>query len=324
MGALEWAAAKTPLQRRIRRYREGRFLPSNLPSKPVYTALYTILFITAFVNYVASFPLRYGPIQNFLFVYVPTWLIAIVAAGQLVTTHWWHKAGKGKVGTLPPYTYIARDKWRRVKPFAWEDKEGEVRVTVYEMNRFGGLIEGVIEGNGPVVIAPILQEEVNAEMTVALEDLKAQGVGASLTLPASKVKDLSSGVKMGAEFVVPGDPIVYVLGNSERDRETGEIRSLDGLERDFRRWAMESYPDLSPLAGIVVCYDSVRAASDVLRGYNANPHYTNYEWALADKERRINELEHEAMRLRQRMSRARGFESEGGEPFAVLPEEELR
>lgn len=314
----------SPLQRRVRRYREGRFLPSNLPSKPVYTALYIALAILAFVNYVASFPLRYGPVHNFFLVYVPTWAIAAVAAAQLVTTHLWHAAPKGKVGTLPPYTYIGRDKWRRLKPFAYEDKDGDVRVVVYEMNRFGGLVERFIEGNGPVVVAPILQEDVNAELTMTLEDLKARGVEAGLALPSNRVKDLSSGMKMGAELVIPGDAIVYVLGNYERDPATGEIRSLDGLERDLRRWILETYPDLSPLAGVVMCYDSTREA-DVLRGYNTNPRYTNYEWALADKERRVNELERENMRLRARMAEARGFEGPGGgEAYDVLPEEELR
>lgn len=293
--------------RRIAAMGKGSFVPADMPSRQFYTVMYGVLIAVAFFGFGLSGPLQFGTFETFLFVYVPTWAAAGLAAVQLAGMHFWHKTPKAKPGEFPAYTLKDYNKWRRLRPFLYRSKDGESRIITFEMCRGGGIDDVPVDGNGPVVVAPILQRDVDEALTQ--EYAETQQIP---TLPEGRADKLGAGTWMGSEYIIPGDFEPNVLGNDDDD----------GLPRDVRRWVRQNYADLTPLATVLMAWENM-PQTELIANWKPTVRQTNYHWALADAHRHVKELEDENMRLRKRSAKGRELEWTGVGTAVQVSEEEV-
>lgn len=293
----------SPFRRRLKRIRQGKFIPVQMRTRQVYGYAFILLTVIAFFSWILY---NFGVMDTFVYFMthdIPLDLVAFLFAGFWTGIHFWMDTPKAKLGYYPSYTIKNWEKDHKIRGVIDEDEDGKKHVTVLEMDRCGGLADLPFKGNGPIPIAPVLQDDITAELNAKLEE-----EGDLDDLPPATRQKLSSGVWIGGEYNVPADFHLYLLGNTD-----------DGLGDEFRLWIKQSYRGLSGLCVVMMAWDPIREKS-VIGAINPSAHPSNLHWHLADQERYIHFLE-ERLKMRTKA----GKKTEGAErgPQLVFPEEEL-
>ena len=296
--------------RRLRAIGQGGFVPANVRSRQIYTLLFGICIAVAVINYaISAVAVSYSPVQSFLLIYAPTWATAIVALLFFTIITLWFQAAKVKAGIYPEYPLVNQEKWRHLKAFVLQDvnEEGEekAKVVIFELNRGGGLITNVFEGNGPAIVAPILQHNLEEVLTGEYNETHQIG-----DIPEDEVPRLSAGIRMGATYAIPADFRVYPLGSPLSREDGGKRADLPDytdarwrLPDPIREWIVSMYrtggwTDMNDDAVVLFAYDTVKSWEDVEK-YTQTPQRTNHDWVVADLQRRIAEMRRDNQNLRE-------------------------
>lgn len=303
----DWFADRlSPFRRRLKAFQQDekdRYIPANMRSRQAYTYIFMFLVGFSFINWGLAHFYTYGDFLQFVTINVPLYAIVILFGSYSLTNWLWHRAGKCKPGRFPTYTIIERLKYHRIEPILYKDRQNYKHVRIFELMRCGGLIDGVIDGNGPVVVAPVIQTDVAELMEIQMEQYNPQnGKMANVQLPpipTAKQANLAAGVEQGGEYIIPGDFEMFLLGNKN-----------DGLDPLIRKWIKETYTDLTPNCIVLMSW-STTAVGPIIE-HAPVVHDSEVAWKIADQARQIHELRIENKRLRKYVSKGRktelGFE----------------
>lgn len=315
----------SPFRRRLKRINTGQYIPLQMRTRQVYGYLFVGLVVIAFFSWVFYQLNRLDPFVYFLTHDIPLDLVAFLFGAYWAGIHFWMSTPKAKLGYYPAYTIKNWEKDHKIEAVVYEYDEEELReelgddgsskwvptgvlrdvkaVAIFEMNRCGGLADLPFQGNGPVSIAPALQDDIVEEVN---QQFLANGY--LVDIPGPTKARLSSGVWEGAEYNIPADFHLFLLGNSD-----------DGLGDEFRRWIKQSYNGLTPLCVVMMAWDPIREKG-VLGSITPSQHPTNLSKHLADQERYIHYLE-ERLKMRSKTRQKLDNVEQGG--TLVFPEEEL-